>query len=67
MLVYGIDPWCLSYLDLLLQEVDLLLLVLELLLELLVEISESGGLTLAVQVPLFQGRDPLLLQREKST
>ena len=44
---------------------NLFLLVLELLFEFLVEITESGGFTLAVQVPLLQGRDSLLLDRQK--
>ena len=49
-------------LDLLLVEADLLVLVLHLLLNPLVQVVQLGRLPLRVQVPLLQGRYPLLLK-----
>ena len=40
---------------------ELIYLVLDLLVQPLVEVVKLGGLPLAVEVALFQGRDPLLL------
>ena len=53
------------YLNFFLHQVDLFFFVLEFLLKFLVQVSKGRRLTLAVQVPLFQGRDSLLLKRKK--